>query len=337
MTKKKSPKTRKSGSASKTGRKSSNPPRSRAVVRGANPVSRVAAVPRRIISAVCAITDPFCVAAVGAKYPDSSSLRSLPWTLHGRTVLPTTATGNGAILFAPNYVNQPFVLHTSGTAPVYAFNAFTDAASERIAGVNSFRLVSWGLRISCVAAPLSASGMVHIRGLTNQEGNNMSVIDCVSYARSESLSIPLQDCKDIHVVGARTAQPPATWYPPGLVGSSALVSTWIAPGFSPVTIFVSGGPATVTVLDIEYLFHYELQFDDTSDLGLLSTPAPPYNALVVSASSAATATAKHFLTQGALAVGKFLERRAMTAIAGMVGGPGAAAGITAGMLALEVN
>lgn len=291
---------------------------------------------RRLIASVCGLTDPFCVHAIGAKYPDASSLRSLPWTLHGRTQLASNAAGNGALLFLPNYINAPFLAATAiALPPTASFGNFSDATANRVASVNAFRLVSWGMRLKNVVAPLAAGGMVHVRSLTNREGFGLGQVDMTTYSRSESLDIPLQDCRDVHIVGSRTDQRPADWYPAGLTGAGVIVTNWQSPGFNPVSVYVTGVPATAGILDIEFIYHYELQFDDTSDLGLLATPAPIANPLLASAASAAQSAAKHFFNQSASAVASFLERRAATAIGTLLGGP--VGGATAGMLALTVD
>lgn len=285
---------------------------------------------------MCGLTDPFCVHAIGAKYPDASSLRSLPWTLHGRTALASNAAGNGALLWLPNYINSPFTAATAiALPPTASFGTLSDASANRVATVNAYRLVSWGMRLKNVVAPLNSGGMVHVRSLTNREGFGLGQVDMTTYSRAEAMDIPLQDCKDVHIVGSRTDQRPADWYPAGYTGPGANVTAWNASGFNPISVYVTGVPASASILDIEFLFHYELQFDDTSDLGLLATPAPIASPLVASAASAVQSAAKHFFNQSAAAVGSFLERRAATALGSLLGGP--MGGVTAGMLALTVD
>lgn len=294
------------------------------------------AIIRRNLVAVCALTDPFCSHAIGVKYPDASSLRSLPWALHSRTTITALATGNGSMMVVPNYINAPFVFGLTAVGGVATYGTLADATVNRIAGVNAYRLVSWGMRLKNLVPPLTSGGMVHIRCLTNREGFNLATVDQVSYSRSESMDIPLQQCRDVHVVGVRTDQRPADWYPPAFNPVGVGINSWLASGFSPVTVYVSGVTPSVAILDVELFFHYELQFDDTSDLGLLATPAPVANPLLTAAASAASSTAKSLFNQGAEAVGAYLERRAAAAIGGLLGGPAGSA-VAMGMLAINVD
>jgi len=240
------------------------------------------------------------------------------------------------MLVLPNYINSPLVMAAAiAVPPTATFGDMTTAAASRVQGVNAYRLVSWGMRLKNVVAPLNASGMVHVRALSNREGFALDILNMSSYSRSEALDIPLQDCKDVHIVGARTDQRPADWYPAAYNPPSIAVPAWLASGFAPVSVYVSGVPNSISILDVEILFHFELQFDDGSDLGLLTTPAPIPNPLVVSAVSSVQSAAKHFFNQAAHTVGLMLERRAAQALGSLIGGPVGAIG--AGMLALTVD
>jgi hypothetical protein len=238
----------------------------------------------------------------------------------------SNASGVGAFLVAPNYSNQ-FIAGATGTPTnlnAVNFSGSFVSQGDLISGVNQVRLVSWGARIRRIVAPLNASGMVRIRKYGDTDAAGFAVLDCDSYARTESFDVPLQDAKQIHILGSHTSQPAANFYAPDDFTStpgSALVGDWVAGGFGPLTIGVDGAPASTGVLDIEIIAHWELQFGDASAMTLLATPSPKYDPLVTAAAAKVTSAASSIFNAGASAVGEMLKKRAATAIGSLIGGP----------------
>lgn len=298
-------------------------------------VARSAPVPRpritvRDVQNVCGLTDPFCAHANGCKYPDDSSAKTLAYTYHTRTTVSTTAAGDAYLLFAPQYGNAPFTQAATIVAPSTVLTWDNFAVYSPIANAEAYRIVSWGLRLKRICAPLTTQGMVLVRSMQQESGQHFQPIDLSSFSRSEVLDLPLQDAKPITIVGKHSSQRPEAFYQVNT--DAAAVVDWDARGFTPVTINVVGGPASTAVLDIEIIIHYELMFTEDSGLGMLSTPPPPHNPIITNAAARLTSTTKSFFTETASRISLMLERKAAqmlgNAVGSAVGIPGLGNGLS---------
>lgn len=310
---------------SNSNKSKSNKPRNqkKSQPRRANPRADLAitsAHTKRLAHEVCGLTDPFCSHAYGAKYPDDSATRTLPWTAHKINTLTSGPTGEITGIFLPNY-NYFSLHHCATTAGIATPGAlFPDATSPT--DIQQFRIVSAGLRIKAVCAPLYASGMVHIRiGDLQKAASYGPTFMPALFGGAESLDIPLQDCKDVTIMCPRTAQPRGNFYLPGVITPGSVATDWTAPGFAPVTVSVSGGPTDVAVLSIEYVIHYELQFDFGINTAMLATSPPAYNPVVTSVANQLSSTTQSIFATGLKSLAGYVERRAVGAIAGALGGP----------------
>lgn len=279
-------------------------------------------VPPSLISKICGLTDPFCSHAIGAKYPDDSSVRSLPYFHHFRQTLNSDVNGQGALLFMPQWDYYTFTEKATGTFPsVATWNGFASAAP--IANASQYRIVSAGFRIRNVTAPLNSSGMVHIRLWPSEKGGEYAGIDLTSYYNTKSLDVALQDCKDVCITVPHTSQMPQAFYP--ITRDSATVGNWQSSGFTPCTIYVSGVPASSAVLDVETFIHYELQFDATSGLAAASTPPPPANSMLTNAANRVTSVMPGIFQHGVERFGRLIADKAVKTVALYLGGPEALA------------
>lgn len=59
-------------------------------------------VQMRDVHDACALTDPFCAHARGARLPTSGKARTLAYPAHARSYFGTDATGVGAVLILPD-------------------------------------------------------------------------------------------------------------------------------------------------------------------------------------------------------------------------------------------
>jgi len=271
-------------------------------------------IPKSLVSQVCGLTDPFCEHAKGAKYPDSSNSRTLAWSFHTRATITSSAAGVGGFLFYPQFEYLSLTPYTSVTGnqvllPLSTLNA------GRIANTSRFRIVSAGFKLRNIVAPLNSSGMVFVRSIGVEKGAGINPFDGVSYSRNQTMDIPLQDCRDAAVICEHNSQMPQVFYDALVVTPSSDCITWLSAGFNPVTVFFSGVPINTPTLDVEYIIHYELTFDESSDMGLLATPPPPANALVTSATSLLTSTGLNIFTKSGEILSKHLAQRATSALA----------------------
>jgi hypothetical protein len=238
----------------------------------------------RVHEMVCAVTDPFCPAALGSKWPDGNNNRTLSVPAHGRAVLSCDVNGNACILILPGYTYQYATATVAGSTPTYAVLGSFAAV---VTGAQQYRIVSWGVRMRSLATPMTASGMVRIRVANILSGQNIvaNPIDTVGYNVEDSWDQSLASTDDVTYVGRRTSEL-SPFNDVTMANFNNTVSGWfMIPGtgpavlspYLPVQISVTGGPASTSALDLEFYFHYEVTFNATSQLEQLLTKPIPAN------------------------------------------------------------
>jgi hypothetical protein len=277
---------------------------------------------RAHVEQVCGLTDPFCPAAQVAKMPDNAGIRSLVFPFHTRGVLTSDIAGFGAILFASgyDYRSAPGTVSVSGGDIISAYSAF-DAASISFTGVSGYRLVSAGLVIRNITAPLNASGTVHIRGFAPQLGAALTSVSLLKYNCDFSYDVALQDCKDLCVMLKKTDPRANLFFDPAQVNPTADVTDWVSNGWGPLQIGVTGVPASTTVLDYEVFYNFELTFGDGSTNQLLATPSPKANPVIKEAAEWVSSEAKQVFRGGMKAVSRWAISAAAAALGRKMGLP----------------
>jgi len=239
------------------------------------------------MEALCGLTDPFCAHADNVKYPDSSAARSLPLKQHYTFTIAIGATvsTNNSVLFVPGYQNG----YATGTGNPSSYAGNFNANPSISAGVVGYRIVSSGLRIRSMCAPLNASGIVQIRGFAAPNSSTLVSIgndsfNCDFYQDIPLQSINLNGYTDILVrrideVGSRQFVAPLTTNP------TPATNNWFSPGWGAVTITVVGGPINTTVLQVEVFNHHEVVIDDSDILAVAMTKAPMANPMLTQAAA----------------------------------------------------
>lgn len=280
---------------------------------------------------VCSLTDPFCVHANGAKYPDASSIRTLPYTYKGRSIFGTTSSGEISILFNPTYSFQPFSLAATGVVP--AVTSWTNTSVQAgITGVSSYRMISVGFKITVVASKFTSAGLLSLRTYGNESISALSTVDISTFNASETMDIPIPEIRELCVILPHTAQMPQLYFP--VANDSNNISTSTPKGFQPATIYISGAPNGTSLINIEYIINYELVFEDNSGMAQLATPSAKGAGMLTALANQVSASAPSFFEKGAKFVGDYIYKKAVTAVAARFGGP---VGAGVAHLALEVD
>lgn len=282
----------------------------------------VAVVPRpkftrNDVSKVCSITDPFCAHANGAKLFSSSTGRTLPHQFHGRISLSTDSNGMSSMLVLPSY-NILYGLGTV-TSPNAAYTTISGAGPTLAA--TSYRIVSWGLKLRKISAPLYAAGMVRIRTFGNKNGTDFASIPLSAYNCDTFEDVPLSTASEICVIGRRLDYTYSKFVTLAASNPTNNVTDWVAPGWGAVQIVVDGGPVTTAVLDVELFFNYEITLADSDALMQLSTPPVADHPVATAAANAVYTSSKSIFINGVQQASKFIERTAITALATYFGGP----------------
>nr|UHS71476.1 MAG: hypothetical protein 2 [Sobelivirales sp.]UHS71483.1 MAG: hypothetical protein 2 [Sobelivirales sp.] len=286
------------------------------VVSKPRPQRAIRAMP---VETVCGLVDPFCAAAMGAKYPDNSPTRTLPYSYHGLSTWNMAADGSQAILWHPSYSYVPLTqafTRTGSNVTVWSnFNALV-----LIANVSKYRIVSSGFIVRNILAPLNSSGMLHIRSCAVPDGTAVSVFDTLSYNVSASLDVALHNANEVTVITQHSARLPQLF---NNVADDVATINWNDNGFTPMVIYVDGAPASSVAINIEYFVNYELIFDDVSGLQQLATPPPKANSMVTSATSIVTSEVSTVFHKSVGTAAKYVANKAAQALLGYFIGPAA--------------
>jgi hypothetical protein len=260
------------------------------------------------------------VHSMGAKYPDSSNTRSLTYRLRSRTAIVTNGSGIAGMWWHPQYATYPITAASALTAGNMLFP--NPPVVGLIPGVIGYRIVTSGFILRNITAPLSSSGMVHIRWHTAPGGTNYESISGTLYACTQSLDVPLQDCKELTVITGRSNRPAQIF---NEVSEDSLFQNFITNnGFCPITVYVTGAPINTVVIDVEFVVNYELYFADGDGLALLATAAPPANSVLTDAASKITSSLSHSFYRSVKQAGAAVFQAATTALVTRIAGPSAA-------------
>lgn len=286
---------------------------------------------RRQMHNVCGLSDPFCDHANGAKYPDSSNVRTLTLSLKGTFDVITNASGVAAFLFQPDFMylpqSTPTVLGVGGLVTGW------DARSAMNTNLpaTGYRIVSAGFHMRRICAPLTTSGIVRIRSWGTNNFGTLDTIPTATYNATSISDVSLQDLKDFAAICPHSAASPQLIYNTGV--DTPIVSNSTPNGYQPITVFVGGAPASTTVIVVSWVINYELVFDEDQALAQLATPSPPANSIITTAAAKVTSTLPSFFDKGVSMVAGYIERKALSALGSFLGGPaGAAVGTGMAML-----
>lgn len=237
----------------------------------------------------------------------------------------TNAGGQAAYLLTPNFLNGWALPNSAGAFPTLTFgNAF--AARSVITAATNVRLVSWGFKINHISTPLSSSGVVMIRGLASQVGASMTTIDVSTMNADVIANVPLQDCREVAIVGKR-ANTNSQFYtsPSGILSSGAAgVSLYSGFGWDSYVIAINGGPASAGALNVEIFENWEIVIDDSDATAQLMIKPPTANNVATKAAAVVTSTAETVFLHGVGMASAYLKRAAITALGGLFAGPGGA-------------
>jgi hypothetical protein len=261
---------------------------------------------------VCSISDPFCDHANGAKFVGSTTARTLPWRFHTRFTLSSDTNGYAAHIFTPGYA-------AFGSDGTVAAGVATFGSNPAIStpSCQDYRIVSWGVKIRKIVAPLSASGMVRIRIYPATGGSALGVVTYANYNCSQSEDIPVSNANEVVIVGQRLDYTHARMRTPATTNPGGLVTDWVAPGWAAVIVGIDGAPASTPILDLELFANFEVSFNDSDSLSLLTTPPLPVDPVSVNVSDNIYNAGRAIFTAGAQQASKYIENKAVQLLQSM--------------------
>lgn len=272
-------------------------------------------VSRGYKSQICGMSDPFCDHALGSKHHDGGSARTLSFPQHQRVRMQTTNTGLASLIVIPSYKYKSCsVAETLGASDAAWFS------QERVHSgspeCSTVRLVSYGIVVRNVVAPLHASGMVRIRGFASKDAWTLVTgVDVATYNCDFSSDVPLYSTKETCVIGRRVDDSVKLFKTPLQLDPDHTPQSNTGTGFGFIVVSVDGGPDSYPCLDVEVFLHWEITFRDTDELQQITTASLPQNVLVETATRSITSYSQNVFTAGLNAASTYIERLAERAIA----------------------
>lgn len=282
----------------------------------------------RLTRSICSITDPFCAAANGAQYPDMMATPTFPYQNRTLQTLTTNASGNGSVIYLPAFVynwGKDNTMTDPNNAVYTTLNSSTGGLGFQ---PTKYRIVSWGIRLKSVAAPLNASGMVRIRAY-NADGPQLAITNCNTYRCAFAADIPLYKLTDTCII-ARTTSPIFNQF--NYINLDSAMNTFTNTGWTSINVSLAGGPASTSPIIIESIYNFECIYDDTTDASLLMRASPSTHPLVTDVSNVVMTTMSGVFEKGVeyveKAVWNMASKTVRAALVSAVPGAGAALALT---------
>lgn len=302
--------------------------------------------------AVCAITDPFCPAARGARYPDGNASRTLGAQAISFVQVSTNDVGTAVFAFTPG---APYT-HcwaaaaagaVSGTFPNVYQEAGTGVASWFTSIATQFRVVSAGVEVMSLSNPMNAKGVVIAQESPDQAilGTAYDVTATGLAEAADCIVMPFANFKSFTWT-ARPGGPQSRQFQAFTPNTGDSSYDWTR-----LKLLISGAQASTAVLQLRIVVNYELVLLSGQAATNLARPAPPMNPSIIAATQIVQSAAGGLRSGAAAAVesrvkaaatdafrrlGYWAAGKALTAAGGYFGGPlGAAAGASAGHMLIE--
>jgi hypothetical protein len=236
------------------------------------------------VEAICAITDPFCSAAIGARFPDGQTSRTMTSTFRGTFTMTTGATGGVAVAALMAGAPYGYMNVTSATSfPITlpsTFTAWAGSGSGTLFNTYAslYRVVSCGFVLRAIESANNAQGWFTIQQQGNISpsatinGDFLAEINH-SVANYPGMQLTYTYAPSNKVV-AREFQ---------VLGSNNQSS--YQTGFPGAVIYFQGGLASASqnVAMIEYFVNVEWTVNSESSIAPLLPPPPKQNPTAVKA------------------------------------------------------
>lgn len=244
---------------------------------------------------VCAITNPFCDASRGSKWPDQSAGQTLAIPVRMRYNVITDAAGNAGVVFTSRYSQG--ILPGTMTGSTFEWNSVvgppvvydTEEYKPDFTSADQYRVVSAGIRVTPVTSAMNSQGIVNIIELPVADSQeDYQIIDTATKNYPSYESLPLKAHDSIYAV-MRPNGATAREFRDTIGDSGVEEGTEFSTGdWTSILVNITGGAASTTVAVIDVFLNYEVTFNVSSSNGFLTTRAPLPNLTLTNASTAIT-------------------------------------------------
>ena len=224
--------------------------------------------------AVCALTDPFCNASVGARWPDWSASPTVPLRVDSLYTITTNASGTAAMTFMPIF---PYGIMTSTVAGSTATCAatYTDFDPNLTTFLQNnaacYRVVNFGLEIIPIVATMTNQGFfITAETIVNRGPGSTFVTPSTLYPNVMVSNIVGDKVGFI----SRPQGPDSYNMKPLNVNNQFQDTTW-----SGVTVMVMGAQASTPTLMVRVRANIEYEASNANLYGVTAKPATSNNFL----------------------------------------------------------
>lgn len=285
----------------------------------------------QLVRAVCALTDPFCEASRGVRFPDYTSQPTVPFHVEDVFTIVSDSNGVKGVVVFPGFpypvLNGTIASGTwTGTTAYNTYSNITTTFANN--NVYKFRCVNFGVHIVPIAASTANSGFIMAQELTEMP------------AVSSTLSSPTTSGGKCALMSAKSGG--MTWVSqpagPGAMNFETVGTTTSTPSntqdWTSLFIQVSGAPASTSMFAVRIVANFELVMDPQNAVNSIAVSTPP-SPLLTSAAGSVRSSVGSFLAGGAEefrkrihgAATKILYRAGGAAVGALFGGaPGAVMG-----------
>lgn len=232
-------------------------------------VPRTPHMPQRAMEMVCGLTDPFCKAAKGARWPDGLGQDAMTGQVRGHQSLVTYGNGTQLGFYTPSISYNNMLASAANPFAMPAALSATPGGQAVTAYSSTYRIVSAGIIIRNIASAFTTAGFIIVTRHPKLPAFSANIIAGSVYGTTASthslhagMEVPLI-FKEIGT-NSRTFQNANT--------------TTVQPdnGWDVIGIEIVGAPVSLVMLDIELVVNVEFTLTETNiGLSQLTTNISP--------------------------------------------------------------
>jgi hypothetical protein len=235
-----------------------------------------------LVDHVAGLVNPFSDEAIGSKIHDSNGSRTFTFKSVSRFALTTGTAGVGYTEFypalkeavrtgvSPMVIPSTLIIPGSPTYNVHDVSEYTNFA----ASTSRYRIVSWGIRLTCPTTAFDTKGEILVREL---EGVKYGASNDAGYYSTNYMRVPLTHDLDITIIPDHQGD---AYMKFGEVQETYELNAADPARENPfkcVSVTVIGGIASVTALNAEVVFNLECIPVISSLAARQVTPAAPHS------------------------------------------------------------
>jgi hypothetical protein len=282
---------------------------------------------------ICSLSDPFCKASQGAKYPDTTSLKTIVWDVEQFITLTTDASGRAGAVFGSDpgsnystvnsWATTTMQINSSGTPS--AFANWTNWGS--VNGVQ-WRCVSYGVQARSIMSAMNNQGSIGIAAVPATSGTLSTLtldLDSANFSANTRISASMG--QELSAVARTDGTVSKQFKTPAAAGGNTATSY----GNDVLIVYIVGGPASQASVQIRIVAHYELTFGSSTVFNQIATPGAQDSVPAKAGADFVQRTVDQVIVGGSKEVerrvsgaassfGAYLARTAMGAVGGLIGG-----------------